>query len=111
MRKALALPMLVSATVVTTDPEKKTIKNAAIAIGPVAPIPFRASKTEAQLRNAPISKESLEMAAEMAFDEANPRSSLIRGSKEYRKEMVKVFIRRGLSRALANAGAAVMEEA
>jgi hypothetical protein len=29
---------------------------------------------------------------------------------EYRKEMVKVFVKRGLRRALANAGAAVMEE-
>jgi hypothetical protein len=28
---------------------------------------------------------------------------------EYRKAMVKVFIRRGLSRALADAGAAAME--
>jgi len=109
LRKALALPMLVSATVVTADPEKKTIKDAAIAIGPVAPIPFRASQTEAKLRNAPISKESLEMAAQMAFDESSPRSSLLRGSTEYRKAMVKVFIRRGLSRALANTGVAAME--
>jgi carbon-monoxide dehydrogenase medium subunit len=111
MRKALSLPMLVLATVVTADPEKKTIKDAAIALGPVAPVPFRASKTEAKLRNAPVSKETLETAAQMAFDESNPRLSLLRGSTEYRKAMVKVFIRRGLSRALENAGAAVMEEA
>lgn len=109
MRKALALPILVSATKVTIDPEKETIKDAAIAMGPVAPTPFRAFKTEAKLRDAPISRESLEMAAQSAFEEANPRSSLLRGSLEYRKEMVKVFVRRGLSRALANAGAAAME--
>jgi CO/xanthine dehydrogenase FAD-binding subunit len=110
MRKALALPILVLATVVTIDPEKKTIKDAAIAIGPVAPTPFRALKTEAKLRGAPISGESLEMAAQSAFEEANPRSSLLRGSLEYRKEMVKVFVRRGLTRALADAGAVVTEE-
>jgi carbon-monoxide dehydrogenase medium subunit len=110
MRKALALPILVSATVVTIDPEKKTIKEAAIALGPVAPTPFRVLKTEARIRNSPISKGSLEMAAESAFAESNPRSSLLRGSMEYRKAMVKVFIRRGLSRALANAGGAVTEE-
>ncbi len=110
MRKALALPILVSATVVTIDPEKKTIKDAAIALGPVAPTPFRASKTEAKLRNTPISKGSLEMAVQDAFEESNPRSSLLRGSTEYRKAMVKVFIRRGLSRALANAGVAVTGE-
>jgi aerobic carbon-monoxide dehydrogenase medium subunit len=110
MRKALALPILVLATVVTIDPGKKTIKNAAIAIGPVAPTPFRAVKTEAKLRGAPISQGSLEMAAQSAFEEANPRSSLLRGSLEYRKEMVKVFVKRGLSRALADAGAVVTEE-
>ena len=110
MRKALALPILVSAFAVTIDPEKKTIKDAAIAIGPVAPTPFRAFKTEAKLRDAPISRKSLETAAQNAFEEANPRASLLRGSMEYRKEMVKVFVKRGMSRALANAGAAVMEE-
>jgi len=110
MRKALALPILVLATVVTIDPGKKIIKDAAIAIGPVAPTPFRALKTEATLRGASISRGSLEMAAESAFEEAHPRSSLLRGSLEYRKEMVKVFVKRGLSMALANAGAAVTEE-
>ena len=110
MRKALALPILVLATVVTIDPGKKTIKDAAIAIGPVAPTPFRALKTEAKLRGAPISQGSLEMAAQSAFEEANPRSSLLRGSLEYRKEMVKVFVRRGLTRALTEAGAVLTEE-
>jgi carbon-monoxide dehydrogenase medium subunit len=111
MRKALALPMLVAATVVTIDPEKKTIKDAAIAIGPVAPTPFRALKTEAKLRGLPISQGTMERAAQSAFEEANPRSSLLRGSLEYRKEMVKVFVKRGLGRALANAGFAVTEDA
>ena len=111
MRKALALPILVLAIAVTIDPGKKTIKDAAIALGPVAPTPFRAFKTEAKLRNAPISKGSLEMAAQSALEESNPRSSLLRGSEEYRKAMVKIFIRRGLGRALATAGVAVREEA
>jgi carbon-monoxide dehydrogenase medium subunit len=109
MRKSLALPILAVATVVAIEPEKKTITNAAIALGPVAPTPFRASKTEARLQNAPVSQGSLEMAAQTAVEESNPRSSLLRGSMEYRKAMVKVFIRRGLSRALADAGAAAME--
>ena len=110
MRKTLALPMLALATVVHIDPEKRTIREAAIALGPVTPIPFRASQTEAKLRGSPISKKSLEMAAESAFEESNPRSSLLRGSMEYRKEMVKVFVRRGLRRALADAGVAIAEE-
>jgi carbon-monoxide dehydrogenase medium subunit len=110
LRKALALPMLAAAIVVAVDKEKRAIKEAAISLGPVAPTPFRAWKTEAGLRNAPISKATLEGAGRTASEEANPRSSLLRGSTEYRKAMVKVFVKRGLSRALANVGAALAEE-
>jgi carbon-monoxide dehydrogenase medium subunit len=109
MRKSLALPILALAAIVGIDPKKKTITKAAIALGPVAPTPFRASKTEASLRNAPVAQETLEMAAQMGVKESNPRSSLLRGSAEYRKAMVKVFIKRGLSRALAEAGAPLTE--
>jgi len=103
-RKALALPILVLAAVVTVDPEKKTIREAAIALGPVAPTPFRASRTEARLRGAAISGETFRMAAQSASEESSPRSSLLRGSEEYRREMVKVLVHRGLGRAVENAG-------
>jgi carbon-monoxide dehydrogenase medium subunit len=108
-RKSLALPIFALAAVVAVEPDKRVIQDAAIAIGPVAPIPFRAAKAEAALRGAPLSKKILEMAAQSAFEESSPRSSLLRGSMEYRKEMVKVFVRRGLSRALADAGVAIGE--
>ena len=103
-RKALTLPILVLAAVVTVDPEKKTIREAAIALGPVAPTPFRASRTEARLRGAAISGETFRMAAQSASEESSPRSSLLRGSEEYRREMVKVLVHRGLGRAVENAG-------
>jgi aerobic carbon-monoxide dehydrogenase medium subunit len=109
LRKSLALPILALAAVVGVNPGKKTITDAAIALGPVSPTPFRATRAEAKLRNAPASRESLEMAAQMGYEESNPRSSLLRGSAEYRRAMVKVFIRRGLSRALADAGVDVTE--
>jgi aerobic carbon-monoxide dehydrogenase medium subunit len=103
-RKALALPILVLAAVVTVDPEKKTIQEAALALGPVAPTPFRASRTEVRLRGAAISGETFRMAAQSASEESSPRSSLLRGSAEYRQEMVKVFVHRALGRAVVNAG-------
>ncbi|MBI4758833.1 MAG: xanthine dehydrogenase family protein subunit M, partial [Chloroflexi bacterium] len=40
-------------------------------------------------------------AARLASEEAEPRSSVLRGSREYRKEMVTVFVRRALERASA----------
>ena len=110
-RRALALPILVVAAVVQADRDKRVIEDAAIALGPVAPIPFRALQTEAKLRGAPISQETLDLAAQSAFAEANPRSSLLRGSREYRKEMVKVLVARGLRRALEDAGLDMTEVA
>jgi aerobic carbon-monoxide dehydrogenase medium subunit len=103
-RKALSLPILALATVVTIDVSKRVFKDACLAIGPVAPIPFRALKTEAMLRGASLSLKTLEMAGESASSESNPRSSSLRGSADYRKEMVKVLVRRGLTLALDRAG-------
>jgi len=40
-------------------------------------------------------------AAKLAAEAAQPRYSLLRGSAEYRKEMVEVLVRRALSRAAA----------
>jgi carbon-monoxide dehydrogenase medium subunit len=109
-RKSLALPILALAAVVAIEPEKRIIQEAAIALGPVAPVPFRAVQAEAGLRGAPLTKRILERAARTAFEESRPRSSLLRGSQEYRKEMVKVLVARGLSRAAARAGAPAAEE-
>jgi CO/xanthine dehydrogenase FAD-binding subunit len=38
------------------------------------------------------------------MEESNPRDSLLRGSSLYRKEMAKVFVKRGLQKALAQGG-------
>ena len=104
-RKALSLPILAVGCVVAVDPTNSVIEEARIAMGPVAPVPFRASRTEAALCGRLVSVEILEMATQIAFEESSPRSSLLRGSHEYRKEMVKVLVRRGLSHALREAGA------
>lgn len=103
-RKALSLPILALAAVVTIDPSQRIFKEVTLALGPVAPIPFRAAKTEAMLRGASISEKSIAMAGETASSESSPRSSLFRGSAEYRREMVKVLVRRGLTIALRRAG-------
>jgi carbon-monoxide dehydrogenase medium subunit len=106
-RRALSLPILAVATVVDIDLQKKVFKDAALAIGPVAPIPFRATRTEAMLRGASISKRTVEMAGQNASLESSPRSSSLRASSDYRKEMVRVLVGRSLTQALIRAGASV----
>jgi CO/xanthine dehydrogenase FAD-binding subunit len=103
-RKALSLPMLVCAVKVTVNKNKDTISETAIALGPVAPTPFRDRPTEDALRGAPIRLTTITEAAEGASASCSPRDSLLRGSCDYRQEMVKVFVKRGLVRALKQAG-------
>ncbi len=108
-RKALALPILVGGIVVKVQKQKRIIEEAAIALGPVSPIPIRIRRVEEQLCGNPISKETIEAACEIALEECYPRDSLLRGSSRYRKEMVKVFVKRGLQKALAQAGCPVTQ--
>ena len=98
-RGALALPMLNVAVAAKISPD--TIDWARIAIGPVAPVPYRAVRAEAALRGGPRSLEAVLHASQIAADEAQPRSSLLRGNREYRKRMVAVLVRRALLQALA----------
>jgi CO/xanthine dehydrogenase FAD-binding subunit len=94
-RRALALPMLAVAAVASVTAGR--FDWARIALGPVAPTPIRSAKAEAYLFSAPATAESITNAAQIASDEAQPRSSILRGGKEYRKEMVRVLARRVLS--------------
>ena len=103
-RKALTLPMLVLASVVNADLEKNIINRAAIALGPVAPVPYRATNVERWLKGASINDETFATAANMGMQECTPRDSCLRGSCDYRQEMSKVFIKRGLRRAIAQIG-------
>ncbi|MCR4408031.1 MAG: FAD binding domain-containing protein [Anaerolineae bacterium] len=97
-RKALALPVLNVAVVVMLD--RDAFADARLAIGPVAPTPFRARQAEETLRGAPANPEMIQQAAEMAASEARPRSSLLRASAAYRQETLKVLVRRALTRAV-----------
>jgi CO/xanthine dehydrogenase FAD-binding subunit len=106
-RRALSLPMLVCAVVVTVDNAKRLITHAAIALGPVAPTPFRSKGIEDALKGKPATLQTLKEAAESASAYCSPRDSLLRGSCDYRLEMVKVLVKRGLRSALEQAGCAL----
>jgi len=98
-RRALILPILNTAVALALRPQEPVVERARIAIGPVAPVPFRAREAERLLEGAPLEEGILERAAEAASGEARPRTSLLRGSAEYRKEMVRVLVKRALKEA------------
>ncbi|MEM3427160.1 MAG: xanthine dehydrogenase family protein subunit M [Nitrososphaerales archaeon] len=70
-------------------------EDAKIALGSVAPTPIRSENAEAELRGKKLDEEVIKRAAEAAAKDSKPISD-IRASAEYRREMVKVFVRRAL---------------
>lgn len=97
-RKALALPILNGAIAVVFNPSMNRIERARIAIGPVADKPFRSRDAEAYLVSNEISSELISEAARISSEEARPRSSLLRGSDVYRKEMLRLYLTRTIQR-------------
>jgi carbon-monoxide dehydrogenase medium subunit len=99
-RKALALPILTISIVVSADMKQKKFNHVKIALGPVAQTPFRATKTEQMLVSASIADRVIKEAARKASQEANPRTSLLRGSEEYRREIIANLVERGIHKGL-----------
>lgn len=70
-----------------------------IAMGVVAPRPIRAKQAEAALKGQVVSDALLAEVSEIAASECSPRDS-IRGEAWYRREMVKVLVRRAAVKAI-----------
>ena len=100
-RKTIALPSLCVAAVVRLHGH--AFGATAIAVGPVATGPWRASAAEYWLRGTPANETSIAHAADLAQRAAQPRASLLRGAQSYRKAMVAVLVQDALQRALAAA--------
>jgi len=105
-RRALVLPILNCAVSLALEDDGQftsQIAWARLGLGPVAPVPFRARQTEAFLQGRPATKDTFVQAGEIAAGEAKPRTSLLRASKEYRVEVLKVLVRQGLTHAAEEA--------
>lgn len=77
------------------NPSDNTVQKARIALASVAPTPVRARAAEELLEGNVLSDELIETAAVAAVGSATPISD-VRGSAEYRRELVKVLTRRTL---------------
>ena len=101
-RKAVALPLINVGVWVRLDGDQ--VSDARVAIGPAAPVPFRACGAEEVLKGREATAEAIDDTANQAMAESNPRSSLLRAGRPYRKELVRVLTRRALERAVEKAG-------
>ncbi len=79
-----------------------TVQDARIILGAVAPIPTLAKEAAAKLAGQPPDQDAFRAAAEAAMEAAKPISD-VRGSAEYRRELVGVLTQRALTEALRRA--------
>jgi aerobic carbon-monoxide dehydrogenase medium subunit len=80
---------------------KGTCSYAGIGLTALGPKNLRAVKAEKALVGRPLTGQVIEEAAQAASEDSDPTSDPLRGSAEYKKEMAKVFTRRGLNLALS----------
>ena len=88
------------------DPATKTIRKARIALASVAPTPVRARGAESVLEGGTISEALIAKAGDAAVESATPITD-VRGSAEYRRELVRVLTRRTLNICLERIGASL----
>jgi carbon-monoxide dehydrogenase medium subunit len=94
LRKAQAISVVNVAVVVTLDGE--TVQSVVIAQGSVAPTIITSPEAEAYLAGKALTPEVVDEAARLAAGAAKPIDD-VRGSAEYRREMIRVLTRRALT--------------
>ena len=103
LRRAQAISVVHVAMVLTIDsyfPAGEGVKEASITLGAVTPVIVHATEAESYLTDKPFTHEHIEHAARLAQKSASPIDD-VRGSAEYRMEMVRICTLRGL-RAILN---------
>jgi carbon-monoxide dehydrogenase medium subunit len=94
LRRAQAISVVNVAIVL--DFEANTVKSASIALGAVAPTIIRAPEAEKYLKKKKSTDEVIARAAQLTMDASRPIDDL-RASAAYRREMVRVCTKRGLT--------------
>jgi carbon-monoxide dehydrogenase medium subunit/xanthine dehydrogenase FAD-binding subunit len=99
-RRSLVISLVCLATLIKLDADGRRIEDARLAIAGIGPKPLRLADVEAQLRGQPLSAELIEHAAGMPVPLVASRTR-----QEYRRDVVRGFMSRGLITAARRAGA------
>jgi carbon-monoxide dehydrogenase medium subunit len=97
-RKALDLAIVNLGVVLQASTERDSIQDIRVAIGAVAPTPLRLKAVEEMLKGKAPDDQWLDQAAQKAWEAIQPITDL-RASADYRREMAKVFLKRGIKMA------------
>ena len=99
LRNAMAISLISGAVVLRM--EGKKIREAALALGAVAPKPYRVTQAEEMLKGQVPTEALIREVAKVAAASTSPISD-IRASAEYRREITEVMTRRIVERALSS---------
>ena len=94
LRRSQAISVVDVAIVLTFAGD--TVSEAAITLGAVAPTIIHAKQAETYLKGHPLSGEVIDEAARLTMEASRPIDD-IRGSANYRREMIRVLTARGLA--------------
>ena len=92
----------VAAVAVQLELAGKAVKSVRIGLTNVSPIPMRAKNAEAALAGKQLTDDVLEAAGKAAAAECDPSADL-RGQVDYKRDMVRVLIKRAVRRAAERA--------
>ncbi|MBS3907251.1 MAG: xanthine dehydrogenase family protein subunit M [Syntrophaceae bacterium] len=98
-RKSVDLSVVNVAVLLTLDPKTGICERARIALGAVAPTPLRAKETEKILEGNLLDERLIIRAGDWAKQECSPITD-IRGSAEYRREMVAVLVAKAIKQSV-----------
>jgi len=99
-RRSLVISVVCLTVLMKLDPGGRVIEDVRLAIAGVRPIPCRIDAVETALRGARLSMEAIENAAAMPLDLVQSRSR-----QDYRRDVTRGFLTRGLISAAKRAGA------
>ena len=94
LRRAQAISLVNAAIILNLKDD--TVKSAVITLGAVTPIIIHAVEAEKYLAKKKLNEKNIAHAAELAMQAARPIDD-VRGSAAYRREMVRVITKRGLT--------------
>ena len=94
LRRTHAISVINAAVVLALDGDRVT--RSRITLGSVAPTIVRATQAEESLTGSPLSRDAIAQASDLAVQAATPIDD-IRGGAQYRRDMVRVLVRRALT--------------
>ncbi|HXF87946.1 MAG TPA: FAD binding domain-containing protein [Xanthobacteraceae bacterium] len=98
-RRSLVISLVCLAALVRLSPDRRRFEDVRLALAGIGPVPYRLAEVEKFLRGTAVSGDTMVRAAEMPVGLVASRTR-----QEYRREVVRGFMLRGLLNAVRRAG-------